>query len=406
MSEVRDGTPSGGGGSGGFQLVRFAREIFPFLQSTQWVSLSGPNERERVAGAYDIVFAHGVLERVRRDAKRFRGQDTVGLFYGHGCECPWTRRLWLRVESVAAPEPPRSKGWLRRRSEPPDERSIDERLEALLRSRDPSGGQLLGWYRTRHDGAPRLTGEEAEAHARRFDEPWHFCVAIPTGTPHPVLGLFGRDETGRLRPNLLRPFYELGQNGGHLRHRPATPWNYRVVERAERPGGSPVWSEIRRRRAPAVATTACLVLGVAMGLALSYELSRANQPADPPMGAAATFGTPFTGLVSGGRSGASGDASAPADAVAAAEARERVLGLLETFERRVRAYENARVRPASAETYCEDLTAAYDGVHAAFVTLVQQRSKLEQGAVRSQVETAVQSKGRVDASFDASPCRR
>lgn len=404
MSEARAETPSGGRGSGGFQLVRFSREIFPFLQSTQWVSLSGPNERERVGGAYDVVFAHGLLDRIRRDAKRFPGDETVGLFYGHGCECPWTRRLWLRVESVVAPEPPGQKGWFRREVEAPDERPIDERLEELLESAERPGGQLLGWYRTRPEGAPRLTDEETEIHARRFDEPWQFCVAIPTGTPHPVLGVFGRDEGGGVRPSLLRPFYELEQNGSHLRHRPATPWNYRVVERADRPGGSPVLGGIRRRKAPALATAACTVLGVSIGLALSYELSRANQPSDPGA-AAATFGSPFPARSARAATASGREEDADAAALADEERRERVRSLIQTYERRLTAYDEARLRPASASTYCEDLSRAYDGVHAAFVTLLQRRAELDSGAVRTQIEAAVQSKGRVDASFDASPCR-
>ena len=398
MSEVRAETPSGGSGSGGFQLVRFAREIFPFLQSTQWVSLSGPNERERVGGAYDVVFAHGVLDQIRRAAKRFPGEETVGLFYGRGCECPWTRRLWLRIEAVASPEAPRGEGWLRRRPEAPDERSIDERLEALFSEADRPVGKVLGWYRTRHEGAPRLTSEEAAVHARRFEEPWQFCVVIPTGTQHPMLGVFGRDEVRKVRPNLLRPFYELEQNGSQLRHRPVAPWNYRVVERAERPGGSPVWSGIRRRKAPALATAACTVLGVTIGLALSYELSRANQPGDGTAAATASFGSPF-----GGFAATQGDEP---DANTEELERWRVRGLIPTFERRLAAYDEARLRPANAATYCADLSRAYDGVHAAFVTLLQQRARLEPGAVRPQIEAAVQSKGRVDATFDASPCRR
>lgn len=392
MSEVRAETPSGGRGSGGFQLVRFAREIFPFLQSTQWVSLSGPNERERVGGAYDVVFAHGVLDRIRREAKRFPGEESVGLFYGHGCECPWTRRLWLRVEAVSSPEPPRKRRWFRSGPAAPDERPIDERLEALLEGTDHPEGQLLGWYRTRHEGAPRLTSEESELHASRFEEPWQFCVVIPTGTPHPVLGLFGRDEVGRVRPNLLRPFYELEQNGSHLRHRPVTPWNYRVVERSERPGGSPVWSGIRRRKAPALATAACTVLGVGIGLALSYELSRANQPSSSGTEAAATFGSPVGGFGS-------------EDPDAEEERWQRVRGLIQTFESRMAAYDDARLRPGSAATYCDDLARAYDAVHASFVTLLQQRAQLDPGAARRQIEAAVQAKGRVDATFDASSCR-
>lgn len=406
MSEARAETSSGGRGSGGFQLVRFSREIFPFLQSTQWVSLSGPNERERVGGAYDVVFAHGVLDRIRRDARRFSGDETVGLFYGHGCECPWTRRLWLRVESVVTPEPPGKKGWFRRQIGVPDERPIDERLAELTESAERPGGQLLGWYRTRREGAPRLTGDETDIHARRFDEPWQFCVVIPTGTPHPVLGLFGRDEGGRVRPSLLRPFYELEQNGSHLRQRPANPWNYRVVERAERAGGSPVLSGIRRRKAPALATAACTVVGVAIGLALSYELSRANQPPDPGAEAAATFASPFSGFSARPAAGNEVEEGAEAAALADEERRERVRAVIQTLERRLAVYDEARLRPASAATYCEDLSRAYDGVHAAFVTLLQRRAELEPGAVRTQIQAAVQSKGRVDASFDASPCRR
>jgi len=249
MSEMRAETSTGGSGSSGFRLVRFAREIFPFLQSTQWVSLSGPNERERVAGAYDIVFAHGLLDQIRRHAGRVPDSDTVGLFFGQGCECPWTRRLWIRVDTALGPELPRKSGWRRRAPETVDQRPIEERLQSLLARPDRPRGHIVGWYHTRAEGAPRLSSAETEILAARFDEPWQFCVAIPTDTQHPVLGVFGRDEGGEVRPNLLRPFYELKQNGSQLRHRPVAPWNYRVVERAERSGSAAVLSDSSPRRA-------------------------------------------------------------------------------------------------------------------------------------------------------------
>ena len=69
MAEIHgNGEGSDGARASAFTLVRFERDIFPFLQSRQWVPAADSDERDRVAGAYDVVFRRGLLEDIRRSS--------------------------------------------------------------------------------------------------------------------------------------------------------------------------------------------------------------------------------------------------------------------------------------------------------------------------------------------------
>ncbi len=374
-----------------FSLVRFEREIFPFLQSTQWIPGAEADERDRLAGVYDIVFPYGLLEKVRRDAKHLPEGDLLGLFYGVGCQCPWTRRLWIRVDSVVAEEPPPRKGLLRRRAKTPETRRVGDRIEALIGRDESPDGFLVGWFRTRTTAPPVMFASESEAHAVSFREPWQFSTLLPPLGTEGDYGIFGCDEDGELRDSRVRAFYECESEGRHIRSKGVSPPNYRIVERAsDLPGSSGAWREVQRRKAPAMATAACMVFGVAGGLALSYELSRASQPGGSLSGEVATFAAPMVAI----------------EEVVVPTAEERVEGHVETFRSYVRRFTDLLERPSSASTYCEDLTSAYNGVHASFLTLVRKRDELDVGSEIEQVELALQAKGRIDARFDRSGCSR
>ncbi|MDX1394968.1 MAG: hypothetical protein R3195_11265 [Gemmatimonadota bacterium] len=380
----------------GFSLVRFEREIFPFLQATQWVSGAGGAERDRLGGAYDLVFPHGLLEKFRRDARKFPDGDAVGLLYGTGRECPWTRRLWVRVDAVAMEDPPARRGWLRRRPRTRDELSIGQRIEALAAHGDPPSGALLGWVRTRQTDALVMFASETETHATTFREPWQVAVLLAAPGSDGGYGIFGRDEDGQIRDARPRPFYEREPERGSRSGKSVSPPNYRIVERAtELPGGSRAWREVRRRKASALGMAACLVFGVAGGLALSYELSRATRPGG--------FLAPEPALAF----------ASPADAVEPVEEgplarapEERILGYFETFERNVARFNRLVARPTNAATYCDDLASAYSGVHGSFVTLSRKRDELDPTGIAARLELADQEKRRVDARFDRADCRR
>ncbi|MFV1988577.1 MAG: hypothetical protein ACC682_14990 [Gemmatimonadota bacterium] len=376
----------GGSRSSAFSLVRFEREIFPFLQSTQWIPGSDADERDRLAGAYDVVFPYGLLEKIRRDAKRLPEGDLVGLFYGTGCECPWTRRLWIRVDSVVVEEPLRRKGLLRRRRKTADPREVEERIQALVGHDESPEGFILGWFRTRQTDALVLFASESDMHDRSFGEPWQFSVLLPAPGTNGSYGVFGRDEDGEMRDSQARPFYERESDRRQFRSKGVSPPNYRIVERASQlPGRTGAWREVQRRKAPAAATAACMVFGVAGGLALSYELSRASQPGGALSGEVATFASPEPEVV-----------------VPTAE--ERIEGYVDTFKSNVNRATELLERPSSASSYCDDLTSAYRGVHASFVNLVRKRDELEPESAMQEVELAIQAKGRVDARFDRSGC--
>jgi len=279
-----------------FTLVRFERNIFPFLQSRQWVPATGADERDRVAGAYDVVFRNGLLEEIRRSSKHYPGEDSVGLLFGQGCQCPWTRRLWVRVDSIVAADAPRGRGLFRRAGASPDLRSASERVAELIAKTARPDESLLGWYRTRQDETVELGLEEIEIHEDSFVEPWQFSMIVPSKSGTGGHGLFARDEGGRLAPTRIRPFYEQEAGGRRLWSRAVAPTNYRPVERAEDlPGSSPRWARFTRQKAPALTTAACTVFGVMAGLALSYELSRTSQPggreSDAPV-----FASPLDGI--------------------------------------------------------------------------------------------------------------
>jgi hypothetical protein len=381
-------TDAGTGGSrrSGFSLVRFEREIFPFLQSTQWIPGADARERDRLAGAYDIVFPHGLLEKVRREAKRLPDGDAVGLIYGTGCECPWTRRLWIRVDGYRCEQPPARRGWLRRRSTAPDPRPVGQRIQALLEGDEKPDGFLLGWYRTRRTDALVMFASETETHATLFREPWQFSVLLPAPGTDGLYGIFGRDEDGQIRDTMARPFYECEPAGRAFRSKRVSPPNYRIVERAtELPGSSGAWRELQRRKAPAYATAACMVFGVAGGLALSYELSRASEPGG--------FLRPEPILF-----------AAPVQEDPAPTPEARLRGHIRTFESNVARFGDALNRPSDASTYCDDVRIAYRGVEASFVTLIRKRDELDPGAVAAEIESATQAKGRVDSRFDRSGC--
>ena len=390
-------TDLAGGGSGdsgsGFSLVRFEREIFPFLQCTQWIPADGVGERDRLAGAYDVVFPRGMLEGIRREARKSPEGDVVGAFYGVGCECPWTRRLWIRVDAALLEEPPKRAGLLRRRPKTPDGRSFGERLAELLEREDAPSGSLLGWFRTRRTDALVMFASESEAHARRFREPWQFAALLPAPGSSGAYGIFGRDEDGRIRDSLARPFYEHEETAGGRDRRPVAPPNYRLVERAsELPGSTGAWREVQRRKTPALVTAACMVFGVAGGLALSYELSRASQPGGflaqrPPV-----FESPLA------------DAETVEAPPSDEDVVERVEGLVAVFEGQVAAFNELYETPARATTFCEDLHAAHRAVHGAFLTLIRQRERLDVDTVSARIEWAIQEKGRVDTKLDRAAC--
>jgi len=386
--------PDRTGDSGAFHLVRFEREIFPFLQATQWVPLAGTDERDRVAGAYDVVFEPGVLESLRKNSERRPDTDVVGLLLGRGCECPWTRRHGLRVTAILTPPDTRRRRWFRRQTPVTDGRPIDARLGDLLVQEDRPAGHVLGWFRARPDRAPALTPDEAALHGRSFTEPWQFALLVPTAAEEPTLGILGRDENGEMRPSRLRPYYRL--EGGRRGSRHVMAANYRKVERAvSAPGRTRLAIELQHRRTPTLVTAACTVLGVLMGLGLSFELSRANQPGVEP-GLPVAFASPVPERP-----------LTPAERAAreAVEAEGRVPGLAEDFERRVAAYDAQRLKPQSAEGYCRDLGIAFDGVHAAYVNLIRERARLEPGTAQNAITAATREKGAIDTHFDESGCR-
>ncbi len=374
---------------GSFELLRFERDVFPFLQSRQWIPAGTADGRDRVAGAYDIVFAGGVLERLADEARRAPGRDVVGLFYGRGCECPWTRRYWLRVEratQVAA----RGRGrglWNR---PPPEEAHvlpIERRLAALVAAR-AGEGHVLGWFRLGTADATELSPAERLAHERVLPEPWQFAVKISILGAAPHLGLFGRDESGRLTAERPCSFYEL--EGRRERHRRALASNYVALERPRKlPGASPAWREVGRRRASTLTTVGCAALGVGLGLALSFELAPSGGVGSA-LGSQAAFASPIA-------FGGAGPAS-PARPV------ER---FVDDFERRLAAYTAARRRPADGPHFCEDLVIARAGVEAAFINVIRHREELAgDGDLDARLQEAVRAKGRVDADFDGSGCPR
>jgi len=370
-----------------FTLVRFERDIFPFLQSRQWVPATGADECDRVAGAYDVVFRQGLLEAIRRSSKRYPEEDSVGLLFGQGCQCPWTRRLWVRVDSIVAEDAPRGRGVFRRAGVPRDLKSASERVAELIAKTARPGESLLGWYRTRRDGAVELDPDEIEVHARSFVEPWQFSMIVPSRSGSGGHGLFARDEGGRLVSTRIRPFYEHEAGGRRLRSRAVAPTNYRPVERAENlPGGSCRWTRLTRHKAPALTTAACTVFGVMAGLALSYELSRASQPGGR-LSAAPVFASPL-------------DRTARASETVSAN--DDPGGLVEVLDRNVERFTRVLDHPGDASSYCKDLSSAYSGVHAAFVGLMQRRDEL--ASPRADVELAIQTKGRIDARFDRTGC--
>ncbi|MDH3734755.1 MAG: hypothetical protein OEU54_14605 [Gemmatimonadota bacterium] len=383
MTDVANGP--GSAGSSAFSLVRFEREIFPFLQSTQWIPTEGSDERDRLAGAYDVVFPRGLLERMRRTARRFPDGDFVGLLYGNGCECPWTRRHWLQVEDVFTEQLARRRGLLRRRPKESDRGSIARRIADLIDSPEAPDASLLGWFRTRHTDALVMFASETEAHAQRFREPWQFSVLLPVPGSEGSYGVFGRDEDGSIRDSLARPFYEDESNWKGRRGRAVAPPNYRMVERAtELPGSTGAWREVKRRKAPALVTAVCTIFGVALGLALSYELSRANQP---------------DGLLAEGASFAS-----PVGEIEVTEGVD-LLGLLDVFDQNVDAFNRLLDSPREASTYCEDVRGAHLGVRGAFVTLIRGREAIDADAVSVEIEMAIQAKGRADARLGRSGCQ-
>jgi hypothetical protein len=385
MSDLAGDGP-GRTGSAAFSLVRFEREIFPFLQCTQWIPSEGAGERDRLAGAYDVVFPRGMLEGIRREAKKHPEGDCVGVFYGVGCECPWTRRLWVRVDSTAIENPPARKGLLRRRPTTVDGRPIGERLAALLDRPRDEPGTLLGWFRTRRTDALVMFASESESFTNRFREPWQFSVLLPAPGTEGAYGVFGRDEDGRIRDGLARPFYEHEETRNGRDRRPVAPTNYHLVERAtELPGSTGAWREVQRQRAPALVTAACMVFGVAGGLALSYELSRASQPGGFLGESPTVFASPGGDL-------------APADAGGSLQ------GLVAVFEGQVAVFNELIDRPADASTYCDDLQAARDAVHGAFLTLIRRRDELSADTASEEIERAIQEKGRVDSRFERADC--
>jgi len=391
-------TGTGGGrsdagrwGGSSFTLVKFEREIFPFLQSTQWVPRTASNERTRIAGAYDVVFAFGLAERIRRVARRFPEGSAVGVLYGRGCECPWTRRLWIRVEGFQLADTPTRRSVLRRnffeRNAPlPPARSVEERLVELLDTPPPTGTSVVGLIHSRLGTVIALSAEEGEVHARDLPEPWQLSLVLSRGSKEKTVGVFGRDEDGRLRGGLLRPFYELEPSGWWRFRREVQASNYRIVERAEDlPGRSYALAELRRRKVPALASAACIVFGVAGGLVLSYELSRASQPG---------------GFLSGESQFASPIEIEPAGTP------DPMRTLIDVFQSNVERFEAVRRSPTDAARYCEDLMDAHDAVQASFVNLIRKRDELDAESVSETVEMAIQTKGRVDSRFAETGCRR
>lgn len=370
-----------------FTLVRFEREIFPFLQSTQWVPRTASDERTRIAGGYDIVLEHGLAEKIRRAARRCPGEEAVGILYGRGCECPWTRRLWIRVEAFELADAPVRKGAFRRAASAPSGRSVAERLSALLDTAPPNGLSVVGSVHVRPGAAVALSADEGGAHARGLTEPWQLSLLLSSGSKDRTAGVFGRDEDGRLRGGLLRPFYEMEPRGIWRPGRHVSAANYRIVERAdELPGRSRAVAELERRKVPAMVNAGCIVFGVALGLVLSYELSRASQPG---------------GFLSDDPAFAS-----PLDEILPAGTPDPLPGLARLFESNVDRFEEVHERSADAAAYCEDLANAYESVQSAFVNLIRRRDRLDAESVTETVEMAIQTKGRVDSRFAATGCRR
>jgi hypothetical protein len=249
-----------------------------------------------------------------------------------------------------------------------------------------SRGTPLGWFRTRQTDALVMFASESETFTTRFREPWQFSALLPAPGTDGGYGIFGRDEDGRVRDALARPFYEHEETKNGRDRKPVLPMNYHLVERAtELPGSTGAWREVQRRKAPALVTAACMVFGVAGGLALSYELSRASQPGgflmDNPMVFASPAGDP-----------ASGDSGAS------------LQGLVAVLEGQVAVFNELIDRPAEASTYCQDLQAARNGVHGAFLTLIRRRDELSADTASEEIERAIQEKGRVDSRFERAEC--